>query len=200
MNLQNLDITLSRISHIESKIGSIDQKFERLLGNSDANIKSFDNFDKILEKKIETTNNIQITDNKEKAKTSTQSNVDRKEINQLIEKYSRKNGLDSDLVNAVIKTESAFNNKAVSSAGAQGLMQLMPSTAKEMGVDDPFDPEQNISGGAKYLKNLINRYDSVKLGLAAYNAGPESVNKYKGIPPYNETQNYVQKIMQLQGN
>ncbi len=104
-------------------------------------------------------------------------------------------GLASRLLKAVAKAESNFNPKAVSKAGAMGVMQLMPATARSLGVSDPYDARQNIMGGAKYLKENLDRFGDVRLALAAYNAGPNSVKKYGGVPPYSETQNYVKKIM-----
>ena len=120
------------------------------------------------------------------------------DIDHLIETYSEKNGLDSAFVKAVIKQESGFQPKVTSSCGAMGLMQLMPATANSMGVKDAYDPEQNIAGGTKYLKGLLDRFGGDKsLALAAYNAGPNAVAKYNGIPPYKETQNYVKNIMSM---
>ena len=114
----------------------------------------------------------------------------------LIEEHAALNDVNVDLVRALIQAESAFNPRAVSPKGALGLMQLMPETAAELGVADPFNPAENVRGGVRYLKQLLARYDGrVELALAAYNAGPAAVKKYGGrVPPYRETQNYVARI------
>ena len=112
-----------------------------------------------------------------------------------INEHSRRMGVSADLVRAVIQVESAFNPTAVSNKGAMGLMQLMPATALELGVSNPFEPDQNIRGGVAYLKRLLDRYDEkVELALAAYNAGMGNVEKYGDVPPFQETRNYVKKI------
>jgi len=118
------------------------------------------------------------------------------DLQSMINATAAKYGLDPNLLTAVVNQESGGNPNAVSSAGAQGLMQLMPSTAASLGVTDPFDPQQNLDGGAQYLSGLLNQYGGdTSLALAAYNAGPGNVNKYGGIPPFQETQNYVTSIL-----
>lgn len=114
----------------------------------------------------------------------------------MISQISRKHGVDEKLVKAVIQQESGFNPKAKSHCGAMGLMQLMPGTAKTLGVADGFNPVQNVDGGVRHLKWLLSKYNgNVILALAAYNAGSGAVDKYDGVPPYKETQNYVKSIL-----
>jgi len=114
----------------------------------------------------------------------------------IINRAAARNGLDPALVGAVVRQESGFRADAVSTAGAQGLMQLMPSSARDLGVADPFDPGQNVDGGARLLRSLVDRYDGrLDYALAAYNAGPGAVDRYGGVPPYPETRSYVAAVL-----
>lgn len=119
----------------------------------------------------------------------------RKGFDGLIEVAAESHRMDPALVKAVVAAESNFDTRAVSHAGALGLMQLMPATAAELGVRAPFDPRQNIDGGVRYLRQMLDRFGGVPQALAAYNAGPEAVVRYGGIPPYDETREYVQRVM-----
>jgi soluble lytic murein transglycosylase-like protein len=117
------------------------------------------------------------------------------DLDWIIYRAGEKAGVDPRFIHAVIKQESRYNPKAVSHVGAQGLMQMMPATAKRFGLKDPFDPAANVEAGTKYLKFLLKRFNGdVSLALAGYNAGEGSVDKYNGVPPYGETQNYVKEI------
>jgi soluble lytic murein transglycosylase-like protein len=123
------------------------------------------------------------------------------EIDKAIDESAAKHNVDPNLVRALIKVESNFNARAVSRKGAMGLMQLMPQTAKNLKVSNPFDPQQNVDAGVRHLKELLNNYNGdVPLTLAAYNAGRGAVARNNGIPPYRETKNYVKRITELYFN
>ncbi|WP_406676484.1 lytic transglycosylase domain-containing protein [Moorella sp. ACPs] len=114
----------------------------------------------------------------------------------LISRVAARYNLPAALLQGVVAVESGFNPRAVSAAGAMGLMQLMPATARALGVTDPFNPEANLDGGARYLRQLLDRFQGdLTLALAAYNAGPGAVKRYGGVPPYRETQAYIQKVL-----
>jgi hypothetical protein len=124
--------------------------------------------------------------------------MDRTSLRILVHQVSEEHGLDPDLVDAVVRVESGYNPRAVSRKGAMGLMQLMPATAKRLNVRNPFDPEQNVRGGVREFSRLVRRFHgNLPLALAAYNAGENAVARYRGIPPYRETRNYVSRIMSI---
>jgi len=117
------------------------------------------------------------------------------QIRSLTREVAAQFDLDPDLFERLVTAESGGNARAVSKAGAMGLTQLMPATAKSLGVTDPFDPQQNLQAGARYFKGLLERFGDPKLALAAYNAGPGAVKRYGGVPPFEETQAYVEKVL-----
>lgn len=132
--------------------------------------------------------------------TTNQINKENSRFDYIIERAAAKHRLAPLLVKAVIKAESNFNPSAVSSAGAKGLMQLLDSTASDMGVKDVYSPKENIFGGSKYLREMIDRFGNIEKALAAYNAGPKAVERYEGIPPYPETIQYVKTVLHFAGN
>lgn len=169
-------MSINGIYAIESRIREIESKLNVVVGDEIENKKS--EFSNILKNKMNV------------AESSTASEVDN-----IISNVSKRIGVDAELIKLVAKAESGKNQKCVSNKGAIGVMQLMPDTAKGLGVN-PYNTEENIEGGAKYLKEMLSQFNGdVSKALAAYNAGPGAVKKYGGIPPYKETQEYVKKIM-----
>lgn len=136
--------------------------------------------------------------NQQPSKPSTTDSQNSTDYHSIVQEKAVNYNIDPSLIKAVIKTESNWNNRAVSRKGAMGLMQLMPATAIDMDVRDPFDPEDNIEGGTKYLRYLLERFNGdLTLALAAYNAGPKTVEKFGYIPPFTETRQYVNKVLSL---
>jgi soluble lytic murein transglycosylase-like protein len=130
----------------------------------------------------------------------TRSGFTQREIDAAIDQAASRHNVDPNLVRALVKVESNFNPNAVSRKGAMGLMQLMPQTARQLNLKNPFDPQQNIDAGVRHLKQLLDNYNGdVRLSLAAYNAGSGAVSRHRGIPRYSETQNYVRRITNLYG-
>lgn len=210
----SLNMALARISYIENSFSAL----EKVAGQNSAPQAIEEDFKKILDTKADTIETIEkkveskpisekiIEEIKSEIKPEIKESVELKSkidlkaqsanVDELIETFGEKYGIDSDFIKAIIKQESGFNAKATSKKGAMGLMQLMPKTAESLGVLDAYNPSQNIEGGVKYLKSLLDKYgDNKEMALAAYNAGPGTVKKYGGIPPYKETQNYINAIM-----
>ena len=192
------DIFLNKVSENiseNSDLGIAKQIFSQISqhNNTESNIKI---------RKINHTDHIRNASQEISNKIKSQLNELPDKLNDRLEKYqniitraAQKFDVNENMIKAIISQESYGNPKAVSSAGAKGLMQLMESTAEELGVTDIFNVKENIMGGVKYFKKMLDKFENSELALAAYNAGPSNVEKYKGIPPFDETTNYVKKVM-----
>ena len=201
-NMISMSLVMGRIEEIERK----GRSFQNFNTRMEINPEIKERFVDLLEKeenKVNRSNskpslNIDSFEASSAKIPGANRNVDKSSWDKYITRYAKEYGVDEDLVRAVIKVESANNPNALSNKGAMGLMQLMPQTAKMLGVTDAWDPEQNIRGGVKYLSQLSDKFDGdiVKM-LAGYNAGPGRVVQYDGIPPFAETQNYVRKILAM---
>ncbi len=198
-NIQNLintsgkEAALQRAVQINNYVSSLNKSV--LQQPAEATVKPFD---QVLKTSNAAENSFRVSniDEIQKASPRAGASYSKAQILNIISHISNKYGVDEKLVKAVVKQESGFRNDAVSHCGAMGLMQLMPATAKSLGVTDPFDPIQNIEGGVKYLKGKLDMYNgNVILALASYNAGSGNVAKYNGVPPFKETQNYVKSIL-----
>ena len=182
MNLDSVTGVLQRISDIEKRIGMQPEMPHQ------------NQFGTELEKAMKAQ---QVRQGEEAGFQHSSSGTGGSDIDNMIRTAADKYNVDPSLLSAIAETESNYNQSAVSSAGAVGIMQLMPDTAASLGVN-PYDAQQNVEGGAKYLQGLLNTFGGdVRKAVAAYNAGPNAVKEYNGVPPYKETQNYVDKVLDL---
>ncbi|WP_231036268.1 lytic transglycosylase domain-containing protein [Pectinatus sottacetonis] len=204
MQMHNM-ASVTKVDSVSSDVNRVRQRIKEIENKFNINFTSVNaNFSNIYKQKINNSNNIkneQLFSNTTTGKGDNTSNTiksDKADINNYIAKAAQKYNVDPKLLSAIAKTESNYNANAKSSAGAIGIMQLMPNTAADLGVANPYDAEQNIDGGAKYLRQLLNDFNgNVSDAVAAYNAGPQAVKRYKGTPPYNETKNYVKHVLDL---
>lgn len=169
---------IGNVTQVLNRINEIEAKFNFSSENDDKS------FEKTLQKELQPT---KATQNHDNQKTQ--------DVKAILQETAQKYGVDPTLVDNLAKTESNYQTDVVSSAGAIGVMQLMPETAQELGVKNAYDPRENIEGGVKYLKTLLNKYNNTEQAIAAYNAGMGAVDKYGGVPPYEETKEYVAKVL-----
>ena len=191
----------NRINAIENKISSLEGRFESQVQPTGIGRKNVANPNDPRGVTFENLVN-SLADDKFKpgasssSAPSAQQQLDSASVRPYVQEAAAKYNVDPALIEAVIKQESAYNASAQSGVGAQGLMQLMPGTAKDLGVSNAFDPRENVMGGAKYLSQLMTMFDgNLTKVLAGYNAGPGNVQKYGGVPPFKETQDYVEKVL-----
>ena len=202
-NIQNLlntsgkDAAIKRAAQINNYVNNLNKSV--LETPADSTVKPFM---EVLKSSNVNDSKFKVVNQAEVEKTSAISTIksgvkaSKQQILDIISHMAKKYDIDEKLIKAVVRQESGFRTDAVSHCGAIGLMQLMPATAKGLGVTDPFDPVQNIEGGVKYLKSKLKRHNgNLILALAAYNAGSGNVEKYNGVPPFKETQNYVKSIL-----
>ncbi len=180
---------------VQARIREIQSRMQELFENENEPIRTESNNTRSFAQMVNRNNRAQRELIRPLSVQWSNMNVDLQSLKQIAQSAAQEFNLDEDIFIALISAESAWNPNAVSPKGAKGLAQLMPDTARALGVADPFDPAQNLRGGARFLRQMLDQFGSYDLALAAYNAGPGAVRRYNGIPPYSETQNYVRKIL-----
>jgi soluble lytic murein transglycosylase-like protein len=189
------DMQISKSISANGKFGIAEMIYKQMTGEELTIQKTVTSEKNIIKRSIDSNNSSVNVESKKVNSTSGNVINNVNKFEDIINSASKRQNVSSNLIKAVIAAESGGNSKATSQANAKGLMQLIDSTADDLGVTDSFNPVQNINGGTKYLKELLNKYNgNIDLTLAAYNAGPGAVDKYNGVPPYKETKNYIQEV------